>query len=76
MAIASTMSIEKPRSAAMISETSLVSTFQFSTSGHALLEGGRIVTDARNAAVHDMAMTQVIYRRAVVDAMPPALLLN
>ena len=41
-----------------------------------LLQGGRIVTDARNAAVHDIALAQMIYRRSVVDALPRAILLN
>jgi spermidine synthase len=40
------------------------------------LEGGRIVTDARNAAVHDLNAAKLAYRRAVVQALPPALLLN
>ncbi|MBI4206424.1 MAG: fused MFS/spermidine synthase [Betaproteobacteria bacterium] len=42
----------------------------------AAMAGGRIVTDARNAAAHDFALTQLGYRRAVVEALPPALLLN
>lgn len=41
-----------------------------------LMAGGRIVTDAVNAAAHDFAMAQLGYRRAVVEAMPPVLLLN
>lgn len=41
-----------------------------------LLAGGRIVTDARNPAAHDLAQSQLAYRRFVVEAMPPALLLN
>lgn len=40
------------------------------------LEGGRIVTDARNAAAFELAAVQLAYRRAVVQALPPALLLN
>lgn len=40
------------------------------------MAGGRIVTDAVNAAAHDFAMAQLGYRRAVVEAMPPVLLLN
>ncbi len=40
------------------------------------LAGGRIVTDAHNAAAHDFAVSQIEYRRAVVQAMPPAFLLN
>lgn len=41
-----------------------------------LLAGGVVVTDARNAAALDTALTQVIYRRAVVEALPKELLLN
>lgn len=41
-----------------------------------LLAGGRIVTDARNFAAHDSAQSQLAYRRFVVEAVPPALLLN
>lgn len=41
-----------------------------------LLAGGVVVTDARNAAALDTAMSQVIYRRAVVEALPKELLLN
>lgn len=44
------------------------------TSG--LLAGGRIVTDAHNAAAHDLALTEVIYRQAVVENIPGPLLLN
>jgi spermidine synthase len=40
------------------------------------MAGGRIVTDAVSAATHDFATTQLAYRRTVVEAMPPALLLN
>ncbi|HET9664829.1 MAG TPA: fused MFS/spermidine synthase, partial [Burkholderiales bacterium] len=40
------------------------------------LAGGRIVTDALNAAAHDFALTQLAYRRSVVEAVPPALLMN
>ena len=42
----------------------------------ALLAGGRIVTDARNSAAHDMALGQLVYRHSVVEALPPTLLLN
>ncbi|MBI4194264.1 MAG: fused MFS/spermidine synthase [Betaproteobacteria bacterium] len=42
----------------------------------ALLAGGRIVTDARNVAAHDLALSQLIYRQAVVEALPHKLLLN
>lgn len=41
-----------------------------------LLEGGQIVTDAHNAAARDLAATEVVYRRAVVESVPAALLLN
>jgi len=41
-----------------------------------LLQDGEIVTDARNRAVHDIAGSQVIYRRAVVESLPPAFLVN
>lgn len=42
----------------------------------ALLAGGRVVTDARNAAAHDLAEMEIGYRRAVVVSVPPQLLLN
>lgn len=41
-----------------------------------LLAGGRIITDARNAAAFDTALSQALYRSAVVGALPPALLVN
>ena len=41
-----------------------------------LLAGGVIVTDARNAAALDAATTQLVYRRAVVEALPKEFLLN
>jgi spermidine synthase len=41
-----------------------------------LLRDGEIVTDARNRAVHDVAGSQVLYRRAVVGSVPPAFLVN
>jgi spermidine synthase len=41
-----------------------------------LLGDGEIVTDARNRAVHDVAMGQLIYRRSVVQSLPPAFLVN
>lgn len=40
------------------------------------MAGGSVVTDALNTAAHDFAMTQLGYRRTVVEALPPALLLN
>jgi spermidine synthase len=42
----------------------------------ALLAGGRIVTDARNAAAHDMAQSQMVHRRSVVEVLPAPLLVN
>lgn len=41
-----------------------------------LFAGGRVMSDAYNAAAHELALTEVTYRRAVVENMPPALLLN
>jgi spermidine synthase len=41
-----------------------------------LLAGGRVVTDARNAAVHDIARGQLIYRQSVIGALPAPLLVN
>ena len=41
-----------------------------------LLKDGEIVTDARNRAVHDIAGSQVLYRRAVVGSVPAAFLVN
>jgi spermidine synthase len=41
-----------------------------------LLGEGEIVTDARNRAVHDVARGQLIYRKAVVEAIPAAFLVN
>mgnify|MGYP001034331087 CR=1 FL=1 len=41
-----------------------------------LLKDGEIVTDARNLALHDVAESQIAYRRAVVEAVPPAFLVN
>ncbi|MBI3043645.1 MAG: fused MFS/spermidine synthase [Betaproteobacteria bacterium] len=46
------------------------------TLNRGLLEDGEIVTDARNRAVHDVAESQLIYRRAVVESLPPAFLVN
>lgn len=42
----------------------------------ALYAGGQLVSDAHNAAAHELAMTEVIYRRSVVENLPAALLLN
>jgi spermidine synthase len=41
-----------------------------------LLQDGEVVTDARNRAVHDVARGQLIYRRATVQALPAAFLVN
>jgi len=41
-----------------------------------LLKDGEIVTDARNRALHDIATTQLIYRRSIVQTVPPAFLVN
>lgn len=41
-----------------------------------LLADGKVVTDARNAAAHDLALSQMVYRRSVVEALPPQFLLN
>jgi spermidine synthase len=41
-----------------------------------LLKDGKIVTDARNRALHDIAGSQVLYRRSVVGSVPPAFLVN
>jgi spermidine synthase len=41
-----------------------------------LLDRGEIVTDARNRAAHDIARNQLSYRRGVVEALPPAFLVN
>ena len=41
-----------------------------------LLKDGEIVTDARNRALHDVAESQVAYRRAVVQNVPPVFLVN
>jgi spermidine synthase len=41
-----------------------------------LFEGGRLVTDAASAAALDYARMQVVYRRSVVEAIPPGMLMN
>jgi spermidine synthase len=41
-----------------------------------LLAGGRVITDAVNAAAHDYARTQLDYRKSVVQGIPPAMLMN
>lgn len=40
------------------------------------LEGGVVITDAYSAAAHQLAVSQIEYRRVVVEALPPAFLLN
>jgi spermidine synthase/TM2 domain-containing membrane protein YozV len=42
----------------------------------ALFAGGRVVTDAVNAAAHDFAQMQVGYRRSVVQGIPAGMLMN
>jgi spermidine synthase len=41
-----------------------------------LLKDGEIITDARNRALYDIAESQIIYRRAVVESVPAAFLVN
>ncbi|MGH8635283.1 MAG: fused MFS/spermidine synthase [Burkholderiales bacterium] len=41
-----------------------------------LLRNGEVVTDARNRALHDVAESQIAYRRAVVQSLPAAFLVN
>jgi hypothetical protein len=41
-----------------------------------LLQNGEIVTDARSRALHDVAESQIVYRRAVVRSLPAAFLVN
>jgi spermidine synthase len=42
----------------------------------ALVAGGRILTDARNAAAHDIALGQMVHRQSVVRSLPGSLLVN
>jgi len=42
----------------------------------ALLAGGRVISDARNAAALDLAMGQLNYRQSVIGTLPAALLVN
>jgi spermidine synthase len=44
--------------------------------GDDLVAGGRVIHDAWNAAALDMAASQAGFRRGVLDAAPPALLMN
>lgn len=44
--------------------------------GTDLTAGGRVIYDAWNAAALDMADSQAAFRRSVLDAAPPALLMN
>ncbi len=39
-------------------------------------EGGRVVTDAANAAAHDYARMQVVYRKSVVQGLSAGMLMN
>lgn len=41
-----------------------------------LYEGGKVISDAWNPAAFDLATSQMVYRRSVVEGMPPAFLLN
>jgi hypothetical protein len=41
-----------------------------------MTKGGRVVSDAVNAGALDFALTQLGYRRAVVESLPARLLLN
>ncbi|MCC7483588.1 MAG: fused MFS/spermidine synthase [Burkholderiales bacterium] len=41
-----------------------------------LLAEGEVVTDARSVATYDIAASQIAFRRAVVEGMPKAFLLN
>jgi len=41
-----------------------------------LLAGGRVVTDARNAAALDIALDQMAHRRSIVQVLPAPLLVN
>ena len=40
------------------------------------LEGGEVVTDARSRGLHDVAESQLIYRRRLIESLPPAFLVN
>ena len=42
----------------------------------ALLEGGIVITDARNRATLDIAHMQRVYRQSVIGFTPPEFLLN
>jgi len=46
------------------------------TLNRGLLERGQVVTDARSRAVYDIAESQIVYRGAVVQALPRAFLVN
>jgi spermidine synthase len=41
-----------------------------------LLEHGEIVTDARSATAHDIAQSQITYRRSILQSLPAAFLVN
>ena len=41
-----------------------------------LMEAGRVVTDARSAAAYAIARAQLAYRKAIVEAVPKAFLVN
>jgi spermidine synthase len=42
----------------------------------ALLQGGKVLTDALNPGAHDFARAQLTYRKAAVESLPGAFLLN
>ncbi len=46
------------------------------TVGGELLAGGKVIHDAWNAAALDIAASQAVFRQGVLDAAPPALLMN
>jgi hypothetical protein len=41
-----------------------------------LMESGEIVTDAHSSATWDIALSQIAYRRAIVETVPKAFLVN
>lgn len=44
--------------------------------GGDLVAGGKVIRDAWNAAALDIAASQTVFRQGVLDAAPPALLMN
>ena len=41
-----------------------------------LLESGRVITDSRNTVTDDLAESQLVHRRSVLQSLPAAFLLN